>query len=87
MLGKSAPMVCLRPAGLIRLDWRTRQDDDADRRTRRWCRASLLDRCLHHSGVPLRDALGSLPLAAGPSVDFDLTVMVQALLFLGWRGC
>ena len=34
-------------------------------------------------GGPLRDALGSLPLAAGPSVDFDLTVMVQALLFLG----
>jgi F-type H+-transporting ATPase subunit b len=33
-------------------------------------------------GVPLPDALGSLPLAAGPTVDFDLTVMVQALLFL-----
>ena len=34
-------------------------------------------------GVSLGDALGSLPLAAGPSVDFDLTVMVQALVFLG----
>ncbi len=34
-------------------------------------------------GVSLPDALGSLPLAAGPTVDFDLTVMVQALVFLG----
>ena len=34
-------------------------------------------------GVSLGEALGSLPLAAGPSVDFDLTVMVQALVFLG----
>jgi F-type H+-transporting ATPase subunit b len=33
-------------------------------------------------GVSLSSALGSLPLAAGPSVDFDLTVMVQAFLFL-----